>query len=776
MRKHILNAAKPALLLGLLLLAANLLPESALRAASLPTPIAEKPALWDAPTRPPPLKLPPPRTGFIPPPMDLSHLKGDRMPEGVRAAALPSKWDWRDQGKVTLVKDQGPCGSCYAFAAIANIESKLLIDGAGTYDFSENNAKECNWEELNNYQYPPGNPWGSCDGGNYFMLANLFSQKGTVLESCDPYVPNDVNCNDTCPYIKTLLDWRIIAGSVPSTDVLKGYIYNYGPIDASMYAGAGPGDAWYEEFVNYDGSYTLYYPGTEDTNHDVLIVGWDDGLTHAGGTGGWIVKNSWGTGWGDNGYFYIAYGSASIGKYSSFMYDWQDYDPNGDIMYYDEAGWMGYSWGYGDTTGWGLCKFIPPSDTYVTRVEFWTTDATTDVDVYIYDDFDGTAPSSLLWSSLDHSFAEAGYHGVAVNPPLAVTGGDDVIAVVKFTNPGQYPIPIDVDGPNETGRTYVSPSGSDGSWYDLGVGENADVAIRLRTSSAAGAPTPTPTPTQTPTLTPTQTPTPTGTPPTGTVTPPAFRAHLPIILKAWPPTPTPTPTVTPTTTLTPTPTTVTLSSIADACILEGYPGENVGHTIDMWAGYDDYLDPDGEIVRSLVRFDLSGLPPSAQINNATLRLYLIVSWDYPNRSRTITTHRIGSDWAEMTVTWNNKPSCLEAYGSNSVQEGAWGWYDFDVIALVQAWVNGSQPNYGIMIRGPEHSGPDSSWRGFSTREGPHPPQLVIDYTGSAASAAPTGTATPVAPSESILSTMGATGRGGHRPWWDAGRRLDILTR
>lgn len=197
----------------------------------------------------------------------------------------------------------------------------------------------------------------------------------------------------------------------------------------------------------------------------------------------------------------------------------------------------------------------------------------------------------------------------------------------------------------------------------------------------------------------------------------------------------------------------------------------MGSTIDMWAGYDDYLDPDGKIVRSLVRFDLSGLPPGAQINSATLRLYLTGSWDYPNRYRTITTYRVGSGWAEMAVTWHNKPSCQEAYGSNSVKEDAWGWYDFNVTALVQAWVSGSQPNYGIMVRGPEHSGHDSSWRAFSTKEGASPPQLVINYTGSAGSAAPRGTATSVVPSESILNVMRAAGHDGRVPWLDAGRRL-----
>jgi C1A family cysteine protease len=501
-----------------------------------PPPPSKGPVGQLAPTRPPPLEPLPPHTGYRPPPMDLSHLKGDRMPEAVSAAALPSKWDWRQQGVITQVQNQGNCGSCFTFASLANFESKLQIDGAGTYDFSENNAKECNWEEVNNFESPPGSPWGSCDGGNYFMLANLFSQKGTVLEWCDPYIDRDVDCKDSCLYIKTLLGWGYISYWVPDTSVLKGYIYNHGPVYTSIYAGNG--DAWQTEFGGYDGSYTLYYPGTALPNHAVLIVGWDDDLSHAGGMGGWIVKNSWGTNWGDNGYFYIAYGSASIGMSSSSVYAWQDYDPNGDIMYYDEAGWWDQRGCGSSTTGWGLSKFIPTSDTYVTRVEFWTTDRTTDVDVYIYDDFDGTTYSNLLYSSLNHSFYEAGYHGVVVDHPLPVNNGDDVIVVVKFTNASyEYPIPVDTEGPYETGRTYLSCSGSAGSWQDMGVDHAADVAIRLRTSDIAvlgfkvylplivknyGLPIPAPTPTATPSITPTptHTPTPTITPtPTHTPTP-----------------------------------------------------------------------------------------------------------------------------------------------------------------------------------------------------------------------------------------------------------------
>lgn len=164
--------------------------------------------------------------------MDLSHLKGDRMPKGVSTAALLSRWDWRQQGVVTQVQNQGDCNAGYAFASLANIESKLQVDGAGIYDFSENNAKECPWHDPN------------CGGSNYWEMAGWFSQKGTVLESCDPYVDGDVNCNDACPYVKTLLDWRFISYEVPATNVLKGYIQTYGPVYASMYAGDASDTDW----------------------------------------------------------------------------------------------------------------------------------------------------------------------------------------------------------------------------------------------------------------------------------------------------------------------------------------------------------------------------------------------------------------------------------------------------------------------------------------------------------------------------------------------------
>jgi hypothetical protein len=172
----------------------------------------------------------------------------------------------------------------------------------------------------------------------------------------------------------------------------------------------------------------------------------------------------------------------------------------------------------------------------------------------------------------------------------------------------------------------------------------------------------------------------------------------------------------------------TFYSTADTCVLQGYPTANVGNSVDMWAGYDNYLDPDGEIVRSLVAFDISGLPVGQTITQATLRLYLVGSWDYPDTERTITSYRATSGWSEMAVTWNNMPGYGEAHGSASILTSDWNWHEFDVTNLVAAWYTGTQTNHGIVIRGPEESGDDSSWRGFSTRDGPFPPELVVEYS------------------------------------------------
>jgi len=493
---------KIGFIIGIIVLLVALMPLSVPVNDSLPAQAAGPPVPVEPPSMPPPPQYQPPPvidghgTGALASTTGVVHISGQRMPDGSLVGespmgAPPASFDWRTQNKVTSVKNQGICGACYAHAGIANVESKVLIDTNTTIpgpNYSENNAKECDWRAVNNWTDPSNYTWGSCYGGNYYMLASLFSHKGVVRETDDPYNATNCACNSSCPYNKTLLDWRIISGpwTVPNTTVLKTYIQTYGPVYTTLYVGDLTNDpAWYNEFAAYDGSYTLYKTTPYYHNHAVLIVGWDDTLTHAGpGSGGWIVKNSWDTTWGAAGYFTIAYGSAHIGEDSSFMYDWQDYDNNGSIMYYDDDYQNDYV-GYSNKTGWGLCNFTPTNNTYATRVEFWTVDTTTDIDVYIYDDFDPStlSLSNLLVSQFNYSYVEPGYHSVPLSSPLSLTAGDPVIVVVKFTDASwAWPIPTDQYGPSETALTYTSPWGTNWSWYDVGSNLNEDVCIRLRTS------------------------------------------------------------------------------------------------------------------------------------------------------------------------------------------------------------------------------------------------------------------------------------------------------
>jgi C1A family cysteine protease len=434
----------------------------------------------------------PASTGFRMPAFDLSHLQASQARTLAPQEALPSTWDWRNVGGasyVTAIKDQGTCGSCYAFGYLASLESRLLIRGQGEFDLSENQAKECNWRELSEFQYPyPGDFWGSCDGGNSLMVTNLLSKRGTVLEACDPYTPFDMPCNSRCPYQHTVLDWRLLTGSQPpQIDTLKRYIHTYGPITAAMYVDSSQG------FEDYDGSYTINYATTPGaSNHSVLIIGWSDNLPPVPGSSmpgtGWIVKNSWGTGWGADGYFFIAYGAANIGAYASYVHDWQAYDPHGGLWFHDEDGWwdsFGQTGG-GNTTAWGLARYEVPEDAFVTRVELWTADATPDIDVYVYDHFDGQQPANLLAAKLDSSFSEAGYHSIALDEPLPVSRGNDIAIVVKVTNASSgYPITADAASEPGSGRTYLSISGKPGTWYDLGATERVDSTIRVRTTSTS---------------------------------------------------------------------------------------------------------------------------------------------------------------------------------------------------------------------------------------------------------------------------------------------------
>lgn len=255
--------------------------------------------------------------GFVPPP-DYERILADHLVVyPLDKDPLPSNYDWREHNGTTPVKNQADCGSCWAFAATAEMESKIRIYYHELLDLSEQQIVSCN-------------PYGSgCNGGWAGAAYYIFMHVGGILEGCMPYEASDaVPCSQD-QYLKfTDIDnWVSVMNNL---DQIKTAIYTNGPVCTSVDAN----DAW----DGYSGG-VITAPGS-GTNHLVLIVGWDDRM---GAGGAWVVKNSWGAGWGDSGYCYVAYGACNIGTgVTSLNYTPPPVKvtvavPDPDVLYYGDA-------------------------------------------------------------------------------------------------------------------------------------------------------------------------------------------------------------------------------------------------------------------------------------------------------------------------------------------------------------------------------------------------------------------------------------------------------
>ena len=205
--------------------------------------------------------------------------------------ALPSAYT----GIYSPIKNQGSCGSCWAFSIAAQFETAILKKDGVTVDLSEQWLVSCNTYG-----------WG-CNGG---LWANdMYVSPGAVMESCFPYSATDEPCISSCPNPYQATGWAYVDPSVavPSTDDIKQAIYTYGGVAAGVYV-----DRWFQAYTS--GVLTRCKRNVNYTNHAIQLVGWDDAK------GAWLLKNSWGTGWGENGFMWIQYGCDKVGDEANVFF------------------------------------------------------------------------------------------------------------------------------------------------------------------------------------------------------------------------------------------------------------------------------------------------------------------------------------------------------------------------------------------------------------------------------------------------------------------------
>jgi predicted secreted protein len=220
-------------------------------------------------------------------------------------STLPASLDWRTAGIVPAVRNQGYCGSCWAFGTVGVMESAIAKAGGQLTDLSEQFLVSCNKHSWN------------CENGgltasmyHYDTLGKNQITAGAVLEKDKPYTATDGSCTVTYNHPYKSTDWQFIIGSewaMPTVEEIKHAIANFGPVTAGVCVG--------NKFQEYRGG---IFSTDEDcyggTNHQIILVGWND----ADG-GYWILRNSWGRWWGEDGYMRIAYKTSRVGEGTSWV-------------------------------------------------------------------------------------------------------------------------------------------------------------------------------------------------------------------------------------------------------------------------------------------------------------------------------------------------------------------------------------------------------------------------------------------------------------------------
>ncbi|KAJ3436217.1 hypothetical protein M0812_18274 [Anaeramoeba flamelloides] len=202
---------------------------------------------------------------------------------------LPDSFDWRDYGAVSNIKDQAVCGSCWAFSVIGALEGQLSLSKGKLTELSEQNVIDCTWDAKV--------PSYGCDGSDQWKGYEALMELGGVMSEEDyPYLAVTGYCGfDTSKKQLSIESYKFI----PKTeeDVMQA-LYELGPLSVSYDVA--------ESNVYYGGGY-YYEPkcSTTDLDHAVLMIGWGN-YNNDPSKPYWLIKNSWSTHWGDEGYMYIS--------------------------------------------------------------------------------------------------------------------------------------------------------------------------------------------------------------------------------------------------------------------------------------------------------------------------------------------------------------------------------------------------------------------------------------------------------------------------------------